>query len=80
MPNYFFITKGRLAMLTPTPSTTIIGAGVGPFMPRGGGNNLTVKADAFFTFNPITKLFEELHINYQGMKTEKLHTLQEFQY
>jgi hypothetical protein len=56
-------------MLTPTPSTTIIGASVGPFTPRSGGNDLTIKAWAFLDFNPIIEFFEELHTNYQGVQT-----------
>ncbi len=62
-------------MLTPTPSTTIIGAGVGPFTPRGGGNNLTVRTWALFVFNLVIKFLKELCTNYEGVKIEKLHTL-----
>jgi hypothetical protein len=79
LPNYFSITKGLLATSTPTPSTTITWAGVGPSILGGGGNGSIVRAWVFPTFNPTTEFFEELCTNYQGVKIEKLRTLQKFQ-
>jgi hypothetical protein len=75
LPNYFSITKGRLPMPTSTPSTTITGVGVGPSMLGGGGNGSIVRARVLLVFHHVTELFEELHINYQGVKIEKLRTL-----
>jgi hypothetical protein len=66
-------------MLTPTPSIIITWASAGFFTPRGRGNSPTVRARVFPAFNPITEFFEELHMNYQGVKIEKLCRLQEFQ-
>ncbi len=66
-------------MPTPIPSTIITGAGAGLSMFGGGGNGSFVRAHVFFAFNPITNFFEELCTNYQGVKTKKLHTLQDFQ-
>jgi hypothetical protein len=70
LPNYFSITKGRLVASTPTPSTIIIGASAGP-TPGGSGNGLIVKAQVLPAFDLVTEFFEELCINYQGVKTEK---------
>jgi len=74
-PNYFSITKGRLATSTPTPSTTITGVSVGPSNHRDGGNGLIVRAWVLPIFNFVPKFFEEFCTNYQGVKTKKLRTL-----
>jgi hypothetical protein len=55
-------------MSTPTPSTTITWAGVGPSTHGGGGNGPIVKARALPAFNLVIEFFEELHTNYQGVK------------
>jgi hypothetical protein len=73
---YFYITKGWLVMPASTLSTIITRAGAGLFTFRGRGNDLTIKAQVLPTFNPVTKFFEELRTNYQGVKIEKLHTLE----
>ncbi len=78
LPNYFSITKGRLAMSTPTPLTTTTRAGAGPSTPWGNGSGSTVKAQVLIAFNPIIEFFEELRTNYQGVEIKKFHTLQEF--
>ncbi len=70
VPNYFSITKGQLAMSTPYPLTIIIRVGVGPSTHGGMGNGPTVKARVLIAFNPITEFFEELHTNYQDVKTK----------
>ncbi|CAM6017023.1 unnamed protein product [Sphagnum balticum] len=75
LPNYFSITKGRLAMPTPTPSTIITGAGVDPSTHGGGGSSLIVRARVLLVFHLVTEFFEELHTNYQGVTIEKLRTL-----
>jgi hypothetical protein len=62
-------------MLTPSPSTTIIGVNVGPSTPGGSGSDPIGKAWVFFAFNPVTKFFEKSHTNHQGVKIEKLCTL-----
>jgi hypothetical protein len=76
-PNYFSITKGQLVALTLTPSTTIIGVGVGLSTHGGGGNNPAFRGWVLI-FNLVINFFKELHTNYQGVKIEKLHTLLEF--
>jgi len=75
LPNYFSITKGQLVASTLIPLTIIIGVGAGPFMPRGGGSSTITKAQVILTFNLVTKFFEELRTNYQGVKMDRLHTL-----
>jgi hypothetical protein len=75
LPNYFSITKDLLATSTPTPSTTIIGAGANLSIPRDNGSSLTIRARALPTFNLAIEFFEELRTNYQGVKIGKLHTL-----
>jgi len=75
LPNYFSTTKAWLAVPTPTPSTTITRAGAGPSTHGGGGNSPTIKARVLLAFNLVTKFFEELCTNYQGVKIEKLFTL-----
>jgi hypothetical protein len=64
LPNYFSITKGWLAMSTPTPSTIITWAGVGPSTLGGGDNDPIVKARVLPTFNVVIEFFEELCTNY----------------
>ncbi len=78
-PNYFSITKGQLVALTPTPLTTIMGvsAGSSTFGSNGGGP--TIRAWVLPVVNTITEFLKELCTNYQGVKTNKLCTLQEFQ-
>jgi hypothetical protein len=78
LPNYFSITKGQLAMPTPTPLTTITRVGMGPSMPGGGSSGSIIRARVLPVFHPVTEFFEELHTNYQGVKIENFHTLQEF--
>jgi hypothetical protein len=54
----------------------IIGVGVGPSTRGGGGNSPTIKG-SIPVLKLVTKFFEELRTNYQGVKIEKLCTLQE---
>ncbi len=51
-------------MSTPTPSTIITWAGVGPSTLGGGDNDPIVKARVLPTFNVVIEFFEELCTNY----------------
>jgi hypothetical protein len=64
-------------MSTHTPLTTIIKAIESPTL-GGGGNSPTIRGWVP-TFNLVVEFFEELRTNYQSVKMEKLHTLQDFQ-
>jgi hypothetical protein len=71
----FFHHQGSIGCINTYPLTIITRAGVGPSMLGSNGSSLTIRTRILLAFNPITKLFEELCTNYQGVKTEKLCTL-----
>jgi hypothetical protein len=63
-PNYLSIAKGQLATSMPIPLTIITRVSARPSIPRGSGNDPTIKAWALHAFNLVTKFFEELCTNY----------------
>ncbi len=63
-PSYVFITHGGVASGGTTTSSTL---------------SMSTEVIPPPSFNPITKFFLRLKKNYQGVKTEKLKNLQEFE-
>ena len=67
-PNYVLITRGEVSASGTTPAT-----------PGSSGSGATVAVGPVPKFNPVAEFFTLLKKNYQGVRTDKLKSLTEFE-